>query len=148
MAKGRPPGHLCWLPAPPANQPETGSSEQAKMSEPGRKSATVEDASFSDRVYAWVRRIPRGQVINYGGIAALLGTPRAARGVGYALSHLPPGSDVPWWRVINRSGRISTSPLTGTAQIQRALLEQEGVEFDEAGHLSWERFGWDPHAGA
>ena len=54
---------------------------------------------------------------------------------------------MPWWRVINRSGAISTSSLTGTAQIQRALLEQEGVEFDDEGKASWELFGWDPYEG-
>ena len=71
--------------------------------------------------------------------------PRAARGVGYALSHLPPGTDVPWWRVVNRRGALSTSSLTGAAQLQRALLEEEGVEFDENGEASWERFGWNPY---
>ena len=63
---------------------------------------------------------PRGRIINYGSVAALVGEPRAARGVGYALSHLPPGTDVPWWRVVNRRGAISTSRLTGLAQRQRA----------------------------
>lgn len=100
---------------------------------------------FSKRVYACVRRIPKGRIVNYGGVAALVGNPRAARGVGYALSHLPIDTDVPWWRVVNRQGGISTSRLTGVAQRQRALLEHEGVEFDELGHASWERFGWYPH---
>ena len=100
---------------------------------------------FSKRVYACVRRIPKGRIVNYGGVAALVGNPRAARGVGYALSHLPIDTDVPWWRVVNRRGGISTSRLTGVAQRQRALLEREGVEFDELGHASWERFGWYPH---
>ena len=67
------------------------------------------------------------------------------RGVGYALSHLPIDTDVPWWRVVNRRGAISTSRITGVAQRQRALLEHEGVEFDEEGEASWERFGWYPH---
>ena len=101
---------------------------------------------FSEEVYATVQRIPRGRIINYGGVAALVGKPRAARGVGYALSHLPPGTDVPWWRVVNRRGGISTSRFTGTAQTQRAILESEGVEFDDFGQASLERFGWDPFA--
>ena len=82
--------------------------------------------------------------MNYGSVAALAGQPRAARGVGYALSHLPPDTDVPWWRVVSRRGAISTTRLTGLAQRQRALLESEGIEFDETGEASWERFGWDP----
>ena len=101
--------------------------------------------AFSERVYACVRRIPKGRIINYGAVAALVGTPRAARGVGYALSHLPIDTDVPWWRVVNRSGAISTSRLSGVAQRQRAILEHEGVEFNVEGEASWERFGWDPH---
>ena len=101
--------------------------------------------AFSERVYDCVRRIPSGRIINYGSVAALVGEPRAARGVGYALSHLPPGSEVPWWRVVNRRGAISTSRLTGLAQRQRAILESEGVVFNADGEASWERFGWDPH---
>ena len=100
---------------------------------------------FSQEVYATVLRIPKGRIINYGGIAALVGKPRAARGVGYALSHLPPGSEVPWWRVVNRKGGISTSHVTGAAQIQRAILEAEGIRFDEAGVASMDHFGWDPY---
>jgi len=102
---------------------------------------------FSEEVYATVRRIPKGRIINYGGIAALVGKPRAARGVGYALSHLSPGSDVPWWRVVNRRGGISTSHFTGAAQVQRAILESEGVEFDEFGETSMDRYGWHPYQG-
>lgn len=102
--------------------------------------------AFSKRVYDCVRRIPRGRIINYGSVAALVGQPQAARGVGYSLSHLPSGTDVPWWRVVNRRGAISTSRLNGLAQQQRAILESEGVEFDADGEASWERFGWDPHA--
>ncbi len=101
--------------------------------------------AFSQRVYACVRRIPAGRIINYGGVAALVGVPRAARGVGYALGHLPENTDVPWWRVVNRRGAISTSSAEGLAQRQRALLEREGVEFDEMGRASWEKFGWNPY---
>lgn len=101
--------------------------------------------AFSEQVYAWVARIPPGRIINYGGVAALVGQPRAARGVGYALSHLPPETDVPWWRVVNRRGAVSTSAFAGVAQRQRALLEQEGVVFNDKGEASWERFGWDPY---
>lgn len=102
-------------------------------------------SDFSERVYDRVRRIPKGRIINYGSIAALVGEPRAARGVGYALSHLPAGTGVPWWRVVNRRGAVSTSRASGLAKRQRALLEGEGVVFDDRGEASWERFGWDPY---
>lgn len=101
-------------------------------------------SEFSDRVYDIVRRIPEGRVINYGGVAALLGTPRAARGVGYALGSLPEETDVPWWRVINRHGEISIRHDPILARIQRALLEDEGVEFDADDRVDWSRFRWVP----
>ena len=105
---------------------------------PGRRAGR----DFTSRVYALVRRVPRGRAVSYGGVAAMLGTPRAARGVGTALSALPPDSDVPWWRVVNRNGAISIRGEPGLAALQRRLLEREGVRFDDRGRLDWERFGW------
>lgn len=99
--------------------------------------------TFGDRVFALVRRVPRGRVVSYGAVAAMLGSPRAARGVGQALSGLPADSDVPWWRVVNRNGEISIKgPTPGLAARQRALLERERVKFDRKGRIDWERFGW------
>jgi methylated-DNA-protein-cysteine methyltransferase-like protein len=98
--------------------------------------------SFGDRVHALVRRIPRGRVVSYGGVAAILGSPRAARGVGSALGALPPDTDVPWWRVVSHSGEISIKGAPGLAALQRSLLEGEGVAFDHRGRIDWERWGW------
>lgn len=100
-------------------------------------------STFTTRVYRMVRRVPRGRVVSYGGIAALLGHPRAARGVGQALHGLPDDSDVPWWRVINRNGEISIRGVVHAARLQRALLESEGVEFSRRGRVDWKRFGWN-----
>ena len=97
--------------------------------------------SFNARVYSMVRRIPYGEVASYGDIAARLGAPRAARGVGYALSALPEGSDVPWWRVVNRYGEISIPHLGG--RLQRMLLEQEGVRLGKAGRVDLKRYRWE-----
>ena len=102
---------------------------------------------FARSVYALVSAIPPGSVASYGMVAASLGRPRAPRGVGGALSALPEGLDVPWWRVINSSGRISTSSLHHTAQIQRALLEDERLSFTESGRIDWDLYGWSPEAG-
>jgi methylated-DNA-protein-cysteine methyltransferase related protein len=102
------------------------------------------EPNFFDRVYAVVRQIPRGKVASYGQIAALLGHPQAARTVGWALNALR-GSDVgdvPWQRVINSAGRISISRVDLGADLQRALLEEEGVEFDGRGYVDLKRFGW------
>ena len=72
----------------------------------------------------------------------MLGTPRAARGVGTALSALPPDTDVPWWRVVNRNGEVSIKGDPGLATLQRSLLKREGVVFDEYGRIAWDHFGW------
>ncbi len=103
------------------------------------------EPSFFERVYLVVQRIPRGKVASYGQIAALLGHPQAARTVGWALSALTSerAAEVPWQRVINSAGRISISRADLSADLQRALLEEEGVEFDENEHVDWKRFGWE-----
>lgn len=102
------------------------------------------EPSFFERVYALVKQIPRGKVASYGQIAALLGQPRAARTVGWALNALTPAhaGEVPWQRVINSQGRISISRADLSADLQRRLLEDEGVEFDEREHVDMRRFGW------
>lgn len=100
-------------------------------------------AGFTARVYGVVRAVPRGRVVSYGGVAAILGRPRAARGVGRALSALPENSDVPWWRVINRNGEISIRSIAHGPALQRALLEAEGVVFQPNGRVDWRDFGWD-----
>ena len=97
---------------------------------------------FFERVYRLVRQVPPGKVISYGAIAHMLGHPHAARTVGWALHGLPEGSDVPWHRVINSQGAISISGRGHGADLQRALLEAEGVEFDKNGAVDLERFGW------
>lgn len=99
--------------------------------------------SFFEQVYRLVRQIPPGKVTSYGAIARMLDNPHAARTVGWALHSLPEGSDVPWHRVINSQGRISISSREHGADLQRALLETEGVEFDTYGCTDWDRFGWD-----
>src|SRR5450756_128721 len=83
------------------------------------------EPSFFERVYRVVTHIPRGRVASYGQIAALLGQPRAARTVGWALSSLTPQqtAEVPWQRVINHAGRISISRVDLSAEVQRSLLE-------------------------
>jgi hypothetical protein len=56
--------------------------------------------------------------------------------------------DVPWQRVINSRGEISLRAERGSEQLQRALLEQEGVVFDAAGRVSLARFLWRPGGAA
>ena len=98
---------------------------------------------FARAVYAVVREIPRGRVVTYGQVAAFLGHPRAARAVGTALAHLPKplARIVPWQRVINASGRISIRGDVLRPDLQRQLLELEGVLF-RGGRVDLKRFRW------
>ena len=107
--------------------------------------AHPDQPSFFETVYHVTRQIPVGRVCTYGGFARLLtGRPGAARTVGWALHGLPANlvDAVPWWRVINAQGRISTSCTTHSAAEQRARLEEEGVAFGADGRVDLDRFGW------
>jgi methylated-DNA-protein-cysteine methyltransferase-like protein len=97
------------------------------------------------RIYAVVRRIPRGRVATYGQVAALAGLPGQARQVGYAMAALEVDSGVPWHRVINARGAISLPSGDHSALIQRARLKAEGVVFDDD-RVSLDRWGWRPRA--
>lgn len=100
---------------------------------------------FRRAVLEIVARIPSGKVTSYGAVAAMAGQPRAARGVGWIMNRLPPDSELPWWRVVNASGGLSTYKLPGpTGPLQRARLEAEGVVFDAEGQISDDRFWWEP----
>lgn len=91
-----------------------------------------------EQVYEVVGRIPRGRVMSYGQIAAMLDRPLSARAVGWAMQQCPQG--LPWHRVVNASGGISTHEMTDPPGLQRLLLEEEGVEFSAGGKLSMSRY--------
>lgn len=92
-----------------------------------------------ERICQTVRAIPRGRVASYGQVAELAGLPGRARLVGRVLSLLPPGSRVPWQRVVNAKGELS---LRGEdAARQRRLLEREGVRFGPTGRVDLRRYG-------
>jgi methylated-DNA-protein-cysteine methyltransferase-like protein len=101
------------------------------------------DVNIFEKVYRLVSMIPEGKVASYGQIARMLGSPRGARTVGWALHGLPEGTKVPWHRVINSQGRISTSRVQHDANLQRELLEAEGIIFDERDRVDWEVYGWE-----
>jgi methylated-DNA-protein-cysteine methyltransferase-like protein len=105
----------------------------------GRVPGAGDRSAFFRRVYALVRRIPRGRVTTYGAIARALGVPRGARTVGWALGACP--DDIPWHRVVNAQGKISWRPTGGHA-LQRSLLRREGVRFSRVGRIDFERFAW------
>ena len=99
-------------------------------------------ASAYEQIYEVVRRIPPGKVATYGQIARLIGRPRAARLVGWAMRATPEGSGLAWHRVLNARGAISLEPDSEAAVAQRLRLEEEGVVFDERGRVDLEVYGW------
>ena len=96
------------------------------------------------RIYAVVRRIPRGRVATYGQVASLAGLAGHARQVGYALHALAKGTPLPWHRVINAKGEVSRRRRPGDELSQRMLLEREGVRFDGRGRVALARLRWSP----
>ena len=99
-----------------------------------------------EKIYAVVRRIPRGRVATYGQVAELAGLPGHARQVGYAMAALPWGTTVPWQRVINAAGMVSRRKMPGEELTQRQLLEREGVKFDARGRVEMGKVRWRPRA--
>lgn len=97
-------------------------------------------------VYRVVRRIPAGQVATYGQVAALAGMPGAARQVGWALHALREEDDVPWQRVINARGEISSRGIREIEDLQRSLLQSEGVDFNSKGRVDLARYSWKPRS--
>ena len=99
---------------------------------------TSPDYALYDKIYTVAEHIPYGMVATYGDIAAIVGGGCDARTVGFALNEMPPErTNVPWQRIINKQGGISTRGLS-----QRKLLEDEGVEFDAQDRVIMSRFHW------
>jgi len=99
-------------------------------------------SKFSEKVVEIVKTIPEGTVVSYGQVALMAGVPRAARQVGWILHHF--GDQVPWWRVINNAGRISTKCLEHPANMQKILLEKEGVNVTVSLKIDIEKYRYRP----
>jgi methylated-DNA-protein-cysteine methyltransferase-like protein len=120
-------------------------SARVRAFAPAREAPLPRTESAYPRIYAVVSRIPRGRVATYGQVAAEAGMPHAPRVAGYALHALPPGSSLPWHRVVAAGGRLSLGKLDPSSAItQRLRLEHEGVRFDGRGCVDMERFTWKP----
>jgi methylated-DNA-protein-cysteine methyltransferase-like protein len=103
----------------------------------------VQDGFFA-RVYDLVARIPPGRVATYGQIARLLGAPRSARMVGWAMHGAPEGARIPCHRVIQQGGTCSPNFRVGDPDAQRRLLKHEGVRFLLDGRVDLEAHLWRP----
>lgn len=92
---------------------------------------------FNNQVYEILKQIPYGKVVSYGQIACMLGRPRAAREVGWAMRVCPEG--LPWQRVVMKDGTIASD---GYTDMRRAILEAEGVTFLPDGRVDMSLCGW------
>ena len=98
---------------------------------------------FSEQVYKAVQQIPRGFVASYGDVARAVGRPRSARYVGYALRVNPaPGDEIPCHRVVFADGAICEGFVFGGPDVQRSMLEDEGVVFSDETHVDMKRCRW------
>lgn len=97
------------------------------------------DYALYERIYLVVKQVPRGRVTSYGDVATIVGGGCDARTVGYALNEVPKdrAGEIPWQRVINKEGGISTRGLQ-----QRQLLEEEGIAFDARDRAIMARYRW------
>ncbi len=94
------------------------------------------------RIYEIVRQIPRGRVATYGQVATLADLDGHARQVGYALHALPASERIPWHRVVNARGEVSARSVDDSHELQRHLLEAEGVAFDGRGRIDLACYRW------
>ncbi len=97
---------------------------------------------FSKQVIKIIKRIPAGKVATYGQIATLAGNNKAARQISRILHSSSGKYELPWHRVINRKGKISLNPGDGY-ELQKMLLENEKIQFDENDRIDLSRFGWN-----
>lgn len=93
-----------------------------------------------EKIYEVVKSIPKGKVATYGQVAFLAGNPRWARVVGYALHVNPDTSAIPCHRVVNREGRVAAGFAFGGEEVQRQLLEAEGIAFESDGRIDLEKY--------
>jgi methylated-DNA-protein-cysteine methyltransferase-like protein len=103
-----------------------------------------QEGSPFERVWKLLKRVPRGRVVTYGQLSAMIDKRLTPVGVGWAIRAAKEGT-IPWQRVVNGRGGISTD--RETPGLQRALLEAEGVTFDEDGLIDLDRFGYRPKKG-
>jgi methylated-DNA-protein-cysteine methyltransferase-like protein len=100
--------------------------------------------SVFEKIYEVVCNIPEGKVATYGLVAMLAGNPRWARVVGYALHVNPAPGVIPCHRVVNREGRVADSFAFGGKDVQRQMLEAEGIIFEADGHIDLNKYLWKP----
>ncbi|OGC48614.1 hypothetical protein A3A69_00720 [candidate division WWE3 bacterium RIFCSPLOWO2_01_FULL_37_15] len=101
-------------------------------------------SKFKEKIVRIVKLIPSGYVVSYGQVALMAGVPRAARQVGWILHDYSDKYNLPWWRVINNAGRISTNCLDHTALMQKEFLEKENIIVNKDLTLDIEKYRYRP----
>lgn len=110
----------------------------------GNVAANPMKGTFFEQVYAVVAGIPKGKVMSYGQIARVLEHQCSARYVGFAMASAPEGRNLPCHRVVNRQGAMSPGFVFGGEEVQRALLEAEGVPFLANGRVDMNEAVFEP----
>ena len=109
------------------------------------KTRPRDEPSFRDRAYALVLRIPRERLMTYGLVARVLGEGYDARAIGNIMYATPQDERaIPWHRVVNSQGKLSTAGLTTPPDLQQRLLEAEGIAFNDKGKCKLETYLWTP----
>ena len=98
--------------------------------------------SFSDKVFEIVRKIPKGKVATYGQIADLCGSHGASRAVGNTLHKNPEFGFIPCHRVLNSQGFLAEAFVFGGKEVQKQLLEEEGVEVSSDFRVDLQKYLW------
>ena len=101
-------------------------------------------SKFKEKIVRIVKLIPSGYVVSYGQVALMAGVPRAARQVGWILHDYSDKYNLPWWRVINNAGRISTNCLDHTVLMQKEFLEKENIIVNKDLTLDIEKYRYRP----
>ncbi|MGN1103059.1 MAG: MGMT family protein [Huintestinicola sp.] len=85
---------------------------------------------MKEKVYGFLKTVPKGKVVTYGQIAEAVGNPRAARAVGNILNSNPNGDEIPCYKVVDSKGRLSEHYAFGGIEKQKERLEKEGIEVE------------------
>ena len=101
----------------------------------------MEKSTF-ELIYDVVKQIPKGKVATYGQVAALAGSRRWSRVVGYALHANPDPAHIPCHRVVNREGAVSEAFAFGGGNRQVELLRAEGVKVTDK-KVDLEKYRWN-----
>ena len=99
--------------------------------------------NYFQQVYEVVEQIPVGKIATYGQIATILGNPRNARMVGFAMRAAPSQMKLPCHRVVNKKGALSPSYVFGDKTVQRVMLEMEGITFNNENCINVKEHLWD-----